>query len=424
VRERIRINGAPLSEDQFSQFFFDVWDRLEKNDKREHPETSKMPAYFRFVTLVAYHAFLSLGVDATILEVGVGGMYDSTNIVPKPIVTGVSALGLDHTAVLGKTIGEIAWQKGGIYKEGVPALTVNQPEEGFEVLKQQAQNRKACEFILVPLTMGLSDIKLGLAGTHQYQNAGLAVHLAKHFLHAKADCPLDDALPSSFVEGLKKTRWPGRCQTVADPKLPRLTWFLDGAHTKESLECCMQWFASRAAALRQMVPSYLHWLNCSRAPVVATLNTVQVTRVLIFNCTNGRSAHALLGTAVAKIAAQLQLHGKAKDANSFFDHVIFCTNVTYTDGGFKGDLTSKSIPEKDLAQLTTQHELAAAWSSLIPTFPSDHIHVLPSIQHAINLLHDIYTEDELSQHVDVLVSGSLHLVGGVIEVAGLSEVAL
>lgn len=75
-----------------------------------------MPAYFRFVTLVAYHAFLSLGVDATILEVGVGGMYDSTNIVPKPVVTGVTALGIDHTAVLGKTIREIAYQKGGIYK--------------------------------------------------------------------------------------------------------------------------------------------------------------------------------------------------------------------------------------------------------------------------------------------------------------------
>ncbi|KAH9843865.1 FolC bifunctional protein [Rhodofomes roseus] len=405
VRERIRINGAPLSEDQFAKFFFDVWDRLEKNDKREHPETSNMPAYFRFVTLVAYHAFLSLGVDATILEVGVGGMYDSTNIVPKPVVTGVSALGLDHTAVLGKTIQEIAWQKGGIYKEGVPALTVNQPEEGFDVLKQRAQDKKASEFILVPLTPGLSDIKLGLAGAHQYQNAGLAVHLAKHFLHAETDWPLDDTLPPSFVQGLKNARWPGRCQTVVDPKLPRLTWFLDGAHTKESLECCMQWFASPDAAL--------HLLSSSSKP----------SRVLIFNCTNGRSAHTLLGAAVAKIAAQLQLHGKEKDASSFFDHVVFCTNVTYADGGFKGDLTSKSIPEKDLAHLTTQHELATAWASLIPSFPSHHIHVLPSIQHAINLVHDLRTTDEQSK-VDVLVSGSLHLVGGVIEVAGLSEVAL
>ena len=68
------------------------------------------------MTLVAYHAFLSLGVAATILDVGVGGLHDSTNIVPKPVVTGVTALGLDHTAVLGKTIREISYQKGGIYK--------------------------------------------------------------------------------------------------------------------------------------------------------------------------------------------------------------------------------------------------------------------------------------------------------------------
>jgi folylpolyglutamate synthase len=58
-------------------------------------------------------------VDATILEVGVGGTYDCTNIVPRPIVTGISSLGIDHVGVLGKTVGEIAWQKGGIFKVGV-----------------------------------------------------------------------------------------------------------------------------------------------------------------------------------------------------------------------------------------------------------------------------------------------------------------
>lgn len=72
--------------------------------------------YFRMVTIVAFHAFMDMKVDATILEVGVGGMYDCTNIVPKPVVTGVSALGIDHVIILGKTLKEIAWQKGGIYK--------------------------------------------------------------------------------------------------------------------------------------------------------------------------------------------------------------------------------------------------------------------------------------------------------------------
>lgn len=115
-----------------------------------------MPGYFRFVTLVAFHAFLALKVDATVLEVGVGGTYDSTNIVPKPIVTGITALGIDHVAVLGNTLHDIAWQKGGIFKvslnssatcyisrsihqEGVPALTVNQPEEGMKTLEDRAK---------------------------------------------------------------------------------------------------------------------------------------------------------------------------------------------------------------------------------------------------------------------------------------------
>jgi len=80
------------------------------------PTTPPKPGYFRFLTLLAFHVFLNLKVNATVLEVGVGGTYDSTNVVPSPIVTGVTALGIDHVAVLGKTLQEIAWQKGGIYK--------------------------------------------------------------------------------------------------------------------------------------------------------------------------------------------------------------------------------------------------------------------------------------------------------------------
>ena len=84
--------------------------------QRKYEITPSKPMYFKYINLVAYHAFLSMKVDTTILEVGLGGEYDSTNIVPKPIVTGVTALGLDHTAILGKTLKEIAWQKAGIFK--------------------------------------------------------------------------------------------------------------------------------------------------------------------------------------------------------------------------------------------------------------------------------------------------------------------
>ncbi|KAL1747664.1 Mur ligase [Schizophyllum fasciatum] len=401
VRERIRVNGQPISEDEFTKYFFEVWDRLQANTERKFPSTTVMPGYFRFVTLMAFHAFLQMKVDATILEVGVGGTYDSTNIVPKPVVTGITALGIDHVAVLGKTLKDIAWQKGGIYKEGVPALTVNQPPDGMEVLQQRAQELKASSFTVVPLLPGLSDIKLGLAGSHQLQNANLAAHLAHEFLAAKGVVEKDsDVLSPPVVHGLQKARWPGRCQTVQDPKHP-VTWYLDGAHTLESLDCCMQWYTSPG------------WWRIPGLSVQA-----KPSRVLIFNCTSGRAGPSFLGTMLAKVSAQLKLHEReGESVASFFDHVIFCANVTYADGGFKGDLTTKAIPESDLAELKTQQQLASAWRELAPDFPADNVHVLPSIEHAVKIVRS-------SGASQVLVTGSLHLVGGVIEVAGLSDVAL
>ena len=152
------------------------------------------------------------------------------------------------------------------------------------MLKQQAEEVKVCipyyislemyltllqasEFIAVPAIPALSNIKLGtyryrsqhktsdpvfsgLAGEHQYQNATLAVHLAKKFLTLRTGEAFGEDLPSTFVEGLQSTKWPGRCQTVTDPAHEKTTWFLDGAHTLESLDCCMQWFVSPDAALR------------------------------------------------------------------------------------------------------------------------------------------------------------------------------
>ncbi|OJT10173.1 Folylpolyglutamate synthase [Trametes pubescens] len=396
VRERIRVNGAPISEEVFTKYFFEVWDKLKDNAKvapnlrtlyptanlgkqTVNPQTPLMPGYFRFVTLLAFHTFLELQVDATILEVGVGGRYDSTNIVPKPIVTGITALGLDHTAILGKTLQDIAWQKGGIFK--------------------------ASEFVVIPPVAGLSELKLGLAGKHQYQNATLAVHLAKKFIAVQTSESVDVDLPPSFVEGLKSTKWPGRCQTVSDPAHAGTTWFLDGAHTLESLQCCMQWYVSPDAALRTS-PQFENR-----------------SRVLIFNCTNGRSGNTFLGAMLKGAADQLKAHDAADtDTATLFDQVVFCANVTYADGGFKGDLTTLAIPEADLAHLKTQHELADAWASLVPSFPKENIHVLPSIEHAVNVVRKLRTSVE--KDVDVLVAGSLHLVGGVIEVAGLSDIAL
>ena len=95
-----------------------------------------------------------------------------------------------------------------------------------------------------------SDCEAGLAGDHQITNAELAVLLSQKFLQLKEQTTPQATLPSSFVKGLKDAKWPGRCQTVNDPKYPSTVWFLDGAHTVESLSCCMKWFVSPVAASR------------------------------------------------------------------------------------------------------------------------------------------------------------------------------
>uniref|UniRef100_A0A8C5P171 Folylpolyglutamyl synthetase n=1 Tax=Jaculus jaculus TaxID=51337 RepID=A0A8C5P171_JACJA len=112
VRERIRLNGQPISPELFTQHFWRLYHRLEETKEDSHVS---MPAYFRFLTLMAFHVFLQEKVDLAVVEVGIGGAYDCTNIIRKPVVCGVSSLGIDHTSLLGDTMEKIAWQKGGIF---------------------------------------------------------------------------------------------------------------------------------------------------------------------------------------------------------------------------------------------------------------------------------------------------------------------
>lgn len=131
VRERIIINGKPISEELFTKYFFEIWNRLDnsKSDANIFPHMGDgiKPAYFRYLTLLSFHAFVSEHVDTAIYEVGVGGEYDSTNVFETPTACGISALGIDHTVMLGNTIEEIAWNKAGIFKKThIVSLLINQ----------------------------------------------------------------------------------------------------------------------------------------------------------------------------------------------------------------------------------------------------------------------------------------------------------
>lgn len=312
ARERIRIDGVPLPEDTFARYFWEVWDSLEQNPDRRLPTTPLRPVYFRFMTLLAFHVFLSERVAVTLLEVGIGGMYDSTNIVQRPVVTGITPLGLDHTAILGHTIEEIALQKAGIFKKDVPALTVEQPPAALAVVESYARQVGASNVEVVPENLALRTQSLGLPGAHQRVNASLALALVRTFTrsatgqrvlpqaqdHFRAD------LSPAITRALETASWPGRCQVVPAASSAGAVYYLDGAHTVESIQLCVRWYLGEVATSSQ-------------------------PRVLLFNCTNGRSGLLLLQT----LMDELEVRMTKDDARVYFTRIIFCTNNTYADGG-------------------------------------------------------------------------------------------
>ncbi|GJJ69893.1 folylpolyglutamate synthase [Entomortierella parvispora] len=390
VRERIRIDGAPISKELFAKYFFEIWDRLDSTGDKSKP------GYFRFLTVLAFHVFKQEKVDVAILEVGVGGAYDSTNIIKNPVVCGIAALGIDHVSVLGSTLGEIAWNKGGIFKNNVPAFTSPQPTEGLDVLKSRATELGASLQVIPTVPEDIKDVKVGLAGKHQVSNAALATALCRTWIEKVLGERIEGAgfFPNAFLKGLESARWPGRGQILVCKDKPKITWFFDGAHTAESIHVCADWFKDASNA-----------------------NTHgSVKKVLVFNCTGPRDGDALLGP-LAKIQSEVK-----------FDQAVFTPAITFASNTYKGDLVNNNAA-LDL-ELTTQKTLAKCWVKQVDLAgrPEGEVEtkttVLPSIEHTVNWIDD-FVKSETAQGADqiqVLVTGSLHLVGGVQSVLGCDVV--
>ncbi|XP_074594447.1 folylpolyglutamate synthase, mitochondrial-like [Brevipalpus obovatus] len=243
VRERIKINGKPISIEKFCENFWTMHDKL---------AGSRMPGFFMFTTLMGFYHFIKEQVDVLILETGLGGEFDCTNIVTKPIVVGISSLGMDHMNVLGDSLKSIAWHKAGIMKSHAIGVTVPQNPIAMEVIKERSIE-KACPIFLSQPKDSLDSIVLGIEGNVQKINASLAIDLSRlwqnkvtgstneilsdfHNLQSK---PLDE----DELTALKQTKWPGRCQLV---RTKFIDFFLDGAHTEESMENCLDWFNSKS----------------------------------------------------------------------------------------------------------------------------------------------------------------------------------
>lgn len=213
--ERIQVEGSPVTPEQFQNAFQVVHDCSERLDLDCHP------TYFETVTAMAFWLFRELGVETAVVETGLGGRLDATNVV-EPVLTVITPIDFDHEAYLGHTIEAIAGEKAGILKAGVPAVFAKQRPEAEAVL-----NARAAE-LGVPVTRAetleipdldidsrgsrFSGIVCPLAGEHQVDNAVTAA-LALRALGVS-------------TAGIALTRWPGRLEYVA----PNPDILLDGAH--------------------------------------------------------------------------------------------------------------------------------------------------------------------------------------------------
>jgi dihydrofolate synthase/folylpolyglutamate synthase len=226
--ERIRVRGAEIDDVALAE----AVDRVRAACPwHEAGGEADRLTYFEFATLAGLVHFARAGVDVAVLEVGLGGRFDATTAV-EPRVTAVARIGLDHTQLLGDTVEQIAFEKAGIFKPGVPAVVhAHQPPGALETLRAEALRHGA------PLVLAARswDGPVALRGAHQRGNAALAAEALRQL--ARAGVPVGE---EHLARGIASARWPGRLEEVAGV-------LLDGAHNPDGA-------AALAAALPALHP--------------------------------------------------------------------------------------------------------------------------------------------------------------------------
>jgi dihydrofolate synthase/folylpolyglutamate synthase len=228
--ERIRIAGRLIDDEPLAALLTEV---LDASDGIE-------PSFFEVATAVAFLAFARAPADACILEVGLGGRLDATNVVERPLVTGIASLGLDHQQFLGSDIVSIAREKAAIAKRGVPLVSLAQPADAEAAIAQVASERGAPLLLEGRDWSVAPDLRPGLAGPHQRRNAGLAWAM----LSAQVGLSVSR---TTFLDAIAHADWPARFERLADGPLARgLATWIDGAHNPAAAAALADLLADQA----------------------------------------------------------------------------------------------------------------------------------------------------------------------------------
>lgn len=252
--DQISINGESISEARLEALMADYQSLLEGEAVANLQGTTE----FEIITALAYDYFASEQVDVAIMEVGMGGLLDSTNVC-QPILTGITTIGLDHVALLGDTLEAIAEQKAGIIKQGMPLVTGRIAPEALTVIDRIAEGKDAPrlaygtdyqvrhqesvvtgEVFDYTSTVRQGRFQTSLLGLYQIENAGMAIALLDTF------CQEDgrELASNDFLgQALEETSWPGRLEIVSrDPLM-----ILDGAHNPHAIKALLVTLQERFA---------------------------------------------------------------------------------------------------------------------------------------------------------------------------------
>jgi dihydrofolate synthase / folylpolyglutamate synthase len=211
-RERIRVDGVMISPQEIAECLTRLRQAAQDWDHK--------PTYFELSTVLALDHFERLGCDVVVLETGMGGRLDSTNVVT-PLVSVITPIAMDHMAWLGDSITRIASEKAGIIKPGAPVVSSPQEPDATEVLSaKSASVASPIRFIESPV-----DIPVALPGIHQLWNAAVAIAAIEA---SGLKCP-----PEAIAKGLASVKWPARFQRVGERII------VDGAHNEHSAEALL-----------------------------------------------------------------------------------------------------------------------------------------------------------------------------------------
>ena len=295
--EQIAINGLPISDEDFYSSLQSYQELLKKQaDDTILQEITE----FEIITALAYDYFCQQEVDVVIMEVGLGGLLDSTNVC-QPDLTAITTIGLDHMAILGTTLADIAVQKAGIIKERVPVVTGKISSEALAVIHTIAQQRQASHVCYgkdyqVESVQSLAEgekfrfsnafrqkegYQSALLGVHQVENAGLALELCDQYCYLKGLPLLSE---NEVRRALKQTYWPARLEKITNAPLI----LLDGAHNPHAMKALI-------ASLESYFPDYQKHIlfSCIQTKaldeMVALLKTVSKSQLFLTTFEDSRS---------------------------------------------------------------------------------------------------------------------------------------